>query len=242
MMGLVRPSRFDYDQSMVDTPDISLVARLIGEPTRGRMLTVLMDGRAHTATELALESGVTPSTASSHLAQLVDAHIATIVRQGRHRYFRLASPEVARVIEGLMTIAPRTRSGVARGEARDDPLRTARSCYDHLAGEAAVRLFDRLLARGYLDGDPDALWLTRPGESWCHRIGIDLDAVHTTRRPLCRSCLDWSERRQHLGGALGAALLHRLLTIGYARRVRASRVVILSSMGQLFVDRLLLSR
>jgi DNA-binding transcriptional ArsR family regulator len=234
--------RFGYDRNMVDTPDISLVARLIGEPTRGRMLTVLMDGRAHTATELALESGVTPSTASSHLAQLVDARITSIVRQGRHRYFRLASPQVAAVIEGLMTIAPPRQLVVPHGQARDEALRKARSCYDHLAGEAAVVLLDRLRARGYLDGDEGTLTLTKGGESWCERIGVDLDACRSTRRPLCRPCLDWSERRHHLGGALGAALLQRLLTLGYARRSRASRAVTLSPMWSLFVERLTVPR
>ena len=241
MMAVASVERFDYDRSMLDNPDISLVARLIGEPARARMLSILMDGRAHTATELALESGVTPSTASSHLTQLVNARIVGIVRQGRHRYFRIARPEVANVIEGLMTIAP-PPSASGNSQIRDGALRKARSCYDHLAGESAVQLLDRLRARGYLVGDATTSSLTKQGETWCRSIRIDLDACRTTRRPLCKTCLDWSERRYHLGGALGAALLQQLLTLGYARRVKESRVIKLSALGELFVDRLVLSR
>jgi DNA-binding transcriptional ArsR family regulator len=223
---------------MLDTPDLASIAALVGEPTRARMLAALMDGRAWTATELALAGGVTPSTASSHLARLTGAGLLAITRQGRHRYFRIAAPEVAAAIEGLTSLAARGRAPAPRPGPRDEGLRRARVCYDHLAGEAAVRLLERMRARGLVAGEDDALALTARGEGWCARIGIDLRSLRATRRRLCRACLDWSERRTHLAGALGAALLDRMLALRYARRAREGRVVILSPRGEAFVERL----
>lgn len=217
-------------------PDFVSIAALVGEPTRATMLAALMDGRAHTATELALEAGVTPSTASSHLARLTAGGLLGIARQGRHRYYRIPTPEVAAAIEGLMSIAPR-RSPPRTGPA-DEAMRRARVCYDHLAGEAAVRLLARLRAEGLVSGGDDAMALTPQGEAWCGRIGIDLDAMRVRRRRVCRPCLDWSERRTHLAGALGAALLDRLLALRYARRQPGSRVVVLAPRGESFVEHL----
>jgi DNA-binding transcriptional ArsR family regulator len=223
---------------MSDRPDIAFVAALLGDPTRSRMLTVLMDGRAQTATELALEGGVSASTASSHLARLTVAGFVTLAKQGRHRYFRIAAPEVAAAIEGLMGIAPRGRARPARTGACDEGLRRARVCYDHLAGEAGVRLLERLRERHFVGGSSEAIELTRAGERWCREAGIDLETLRAKRRPLCRSCLDWSERRIHLAGALGAALLDRLFDLCYARRGPGSRAVIVSSRGEAFIERL----
>lgn len=217
--------------------DFASVAALAGDPTRAAMLTLLMDGRAHTATELALESGVTPSTASSHLARLAEGGLVAIARQGRHRYFRIPSPEVARAIEGLMSLAP---GGAARAAPRgpaDAGLRRARVCYDHLAGEAGVRLLDRLRADGVIGGDDEGVVLTPEGEAWCARVGIDLAALRARRRGLCRACLDWSERRTHLAGALGAAILQHLMASGHARRARDSRAIVLTRRGDAFVER-----
>ncbi|MBC7788610.1 MAG: winged helix-turn-helix transcriptional regulator [Anaerolineae bacterium] len=223
---------------MHDVPDIASVARLMGDPTRARMLTALMDGRALTATELSLQGGVTPSTASSHLARLAAAGLTEIVQQGRHRYFRIASPEVAAAIEGLMSIAPRKELRTIIPGPGTDALRRARVCYDHLAGEVAVRLLERLREKKLVSGVDETLALTVNGEAWCERIGIDLVALNARRRRICRPCLDWSERRTHLGGALGAAILDRLMALRYARRVRASRMVVLSARGEAFVERL----
>jgi DNA-binding transcriptional ArsR family regulator len=219
---------------MSSTPDFASVAALFGEPARAAMLAVLMDGRAHTATELALHAGVTPSTASSHLARLTAGGLLTIARQGRHRYFRITSPEVGAAIEGLMSIAPRTEA--RRRAPRDERLRRARVCYDHLAGEAGVRLLERMRERALVAGRDDALRLTDDGEEWCARVGIDLEALRARRRGLCRGCLDWSERRTHLAGAVGAAVLERLLALGYARREPGSRVVILAPRGESFIE------
>jgi DNA-binding transcriptional ArsR family regulator len=223
---------------MLDTPDIAYVAALVGDPTRGRMLTALMDGRALTATELALEGGVLPSTASSHLARLTAAGLVSLVTQGRHRYYRLSAPEVAAAIESLMSIAPRVGRPPVNGGPLDEGLRRARVCYDHLAGEAAVQMLKRLRDKGILDGGDAALALTRKGEAWCAGAGIDLATLRRKRRPLCRACLDWTERRTHLAGALGAAILERLFAQRYARRETGSRAVILSPRGEAFVERL----
>jgi len=224
---------------MHDIPEISATAGLLADPTRGRMLSALMQGKALTATELALEGGVTASTASSHLARLTDAGLIAIAQQGRHRYFQLASPEVAAAIEGLMAISvpPVARQVVMPGP-RDEAMRHARVCYDHLAGEAAVRMLDRMQGRKLVTVARDAIELTGAGKTWCRRVGVDLEALGETRRRLCRPCLDWSERRTHLAGALGCALLERLFALRYARRVRDSRVVVLSPLGEAFVERL----
>lgn len=227
---------------MPDSPDIAAVARLVGDPTRSRMLAALMDGRAHTATELALDGEVTASTASSHLARLTEAGLLAMVRQGRHRYFRLTGPDVAAAIEGLMSIAPPGNRPMRRPGPRSEPLRHARICYDHLAGEVAVRLLDRLREQKLISGRDQTMALTSSGEAWCARVGIDLTRLRARRRRICRPCLDWSERRTHLAGALGAALLDRLLALRFAHRERGGRTVTLSPRGEGFLERLLIVR
>ena len=227
---------------MTPSPDIAAIAALMGEPTRGRMLTSLMDGRAQTATELALAGGVSASTASSHLSRLTSARLVEIAKQGRHRYYRLASADVARAIESLMSIAPAQRAASVASANVSDDLRRARVCYDHLAGEAGVQLLARLRAAGYVRGKDDAMELTSAGATWCGRIGIDFDSLTATRRRVCRPCLDWTERRTHLGGSLGAALLERLIGLRYARRLRDSRVVALTVQGEHFLEKLELYR
>ncbi|WP_420128712.1 ArsR/SmtB family transcription factor [Longimicrobium sp.] len=219
---------------MSSTIDLASVAALVGEPARAAMLMALMDGRAHTATELALHAGVTASTASSHLARLAAGGLVAIARQGRHRYFRIPTPEIGAAIEGLMSIAPRAQAA-PRGP-RDERMRRARVCYDHLAGEAGVRLLERLREQGLIAGGDEALRLTEAGEAWCGRVGIDLEALRARRRGMCRGCLDWSERRTHLAGAVGAALLDRLMARGYARREPGSRVVVLAPRGDSFIE------
>jgi DNA-binding transcriptional ArsR family regulator len=207
-----------------DTPDLAGLAALIGDPARARMLTAVMSGKALTATELALEAGVAASTASTHLAKLTTGQILAIEKQGRHRYFRLFDAEVAEMLEGLMEIAsrrgPRRRTGPA-----DPALRTARVCYDHLAGERGVWLMDQLRDRKLLDPSPHA-------EEFFSGFGIDIPSLSKSRRPLCRPCLDWSERRHHLGGALGAAILDRIFTLRWARRELDSRAVVFSANGE----------
>jgi len=202
---------------MKEGPNIAGVAALIGDPARANVLTALIDGRALTVSELAQAAGVGLPTASGHLAKLAQAGLILGERQGRHRYFRLSGPDVAQALEALMGLAERTGAKRVRTGPREPALRQARACYDHLAGETAVAMFDALIARGALTTD-DEPELTAAGETTFRDLGLDLEELRRSNRPLCRRCLDWSERRAHLGGALGAAILERLLSEGLARR------------------------
>jgi DNA-binding transcriptional ArsR family regulator len=204
------------------------------------MLNALMDGRALTATELALDAGVTPSTASSHLAKLRQAGHISLAVQGRHRYFRIATTEIAALLENLMGMV--AVGGTARFGPPDQGLRQARVCYDHLAGELGVGLLERMHERRLVRGDGEFLELTIHGENWVAELGIDLEGLRRKARPLVRSCLDWSERRDHLAGAVGAAILTRLFELRLARRDLISRAVSISVPGQAFLAGLELPR
>jgi DNA-binding transcriptional ArsR family regulator len=223
------------DREHDSEPDIATVAALLGEPARARMLTALMEGRALTATELALEARVAPSTASSHLGRLLTSGLVTVARQGRHRYFRLAGEQVAAALEGLMALAPPQRLRARRPGPRDAGLRRARICYDHLAGELAVGLLARLQERELLRSGGRGIEVTPAGVVWLADLGVDVEVLRARRRPLCLPCLDWSERRFHLAGALGAALLERLLALRLLRRQPGSRAVAVSPRGEAFV-------
>lgn len=220
---------------MSETPDFALLAGAIADPTRCRMLMSLMRGQALTATELALDGGVTPSTASSHLGRLMDAGLVSVARQGRHRYFRIARREVAELLEGMASLGNSGGSRITTGP-RDPALRHARVCYDHLAGETAVQLLAHLREHQLLLGDDDSLTLSARGETWATALGIDLQALRAKRRRQCRPCLDWSERRTHLAGSLGAAILERMVVLRYVRRT-AGRAVTLSENGRRLVER-----
>jgi hypothetical protein len=182
-------------------------------------------GPALTATELAGEAGVTRSTVSGHLAKLEKASLVTVERQGRHRYFRVADPDVVALLEALLPVAARAGHLRLRAGPRDPELRRARSCYDHLAGDLAVRMFDAFVDRGLLGRKGEALRVTAAGRRFFARKEIDIAAIEHSRRPLCRCCLDWSERRSHLSGALGAAIFSHILTQGWAARRAGSRIV-----------------
>ena len=201
---------------MKEGPDISIIASLIGNPASANMLMALMAGPALTATELAQEAGLMLSTASGHLAKLEDAGLVAVERQGRHRYFRLADADVASALEGLIPLAARAGHTRIRTGPRDPELRQARSCYDHLAGDLAVRMFDRFVERRLLTRGGDAMRVTASGKRFFAKAGIDVDALERGRRALCRPCLDWSERRSHLGGALGGAIFDRIIAQGWA--------------------------
>jgi len=225
---------------MKDGPDIARVGALIGDPARANILSALMSGKALTATELAAEAGITGQTASSHLKKLIEGGLLTQAKQGRHRYFTLAGPDVGVTLEALMGLAARKGHLRTRTGPKDPAMRAARVCYDHLAGDMAVRIFDSLQARGFLEvsSDRGGLALTPNGKTFVTDFGIDLTALSRNRRPLCRACLDWSERRNHLAGGLGAALLTRFQEEDWLRREAGSRVVHISAKGHTELVRL----
>jgi DNA-binding transcriptional ArsR family regulator len=214
------------------------VAALAGDPARASMLHALMDGRALTASELARAAGVAPQTASGHLAKMTAAGLLVAHSQGRHRYHRLASPAVACMMESIMQVAAGLEPArpIVVGP-REAALRVARTCYDHLAGRLGVALADAMVGRGYVELGLDAGLLTEPGAELLHRIGIDPGTLagppeRRARRVMCRPCLDWSERRPHLAGAVGAALCAHSLSRGWIRRIDGTRAVAVTPKGQ----------
>lgn len=217
---------------MKDVPDISRVASLIGDPARANMLSALMTGRALTATELACEAGVTKQTASAHLSRLVGGGLLKQVAQGRNRYFSIADADVAAAIEALDAVAAKGAGRRVRPGPKDTALRRARVCYDHLAGELGVDLFERLEARGLIAVSEGGAALTAKGERKFSTLGVDIAALKRGRRPVCRPCLDWSERKFHLGGALGKSLLDEILARKWAARSRNDRTARFTAWGE----------
>ncbi|MHA7772047.1 ArsR/SmtB family transcription factor [Roseibium sp. M-1] len=219
---------------MKDGPDIARIGALMGDPARANILSALLSGKALTATELATEAGITGPTASSHLKKLMEGGLLAQAKQGRHRYFTLAGPEVGAVLEAVMGLAARKGHLRTRTGPKDPKMRAARVCYDHLAGDMAVRIFDSLQARNFLavSSDTGGLALTEDGEGFVSGIGIDLPSLTANRRPMCRACLDWSERRNHLAGSLGAALLTRFMERNWLRREISGRIVHISPKGE----------
>lgn len=215
---------------MTDGPDIAAIAALLGDPGRASMLTALMTGGALTAGELAREAGVTPQTASSHLARLESGGLLVGRKEGRRRYYALSDPDVAAVIEALMGLAARTGRTRARTGPKEASLRQARVCYDHLAGDFGVAMLDSLTARNLITEADGALSLTSTGARFMEALGLDLAAL-SRRRPLCKSCLDWSARRNHLAGSLGASLLQRFYALGWASREAGTRLIVFSPKG-----------
>jgi DNA-binding transcriptional ArsR family regulator len=234
--GGADPSR---SSPMANNAKFAAVASLAGDPARAGMLHALMDGRALTASELAHVAGITPQTASGHLARLVDAGLLCVQKQGRHRYHQLASRAVAQMMESIMLVA--SDLDLARPPLfvgpRDEALRAARTCYDHLAGRLGVALADALVAGGHTELSNDAGLVTDAGIELFDRVGIDVESLFASRRKrpariLCRPCLDWSERRPHLAGVLGAALCTHSFTKVWIRRINGTRAVIITPKGQ----------
>lgn len=217
---------------MKDGPDIAAIAALIGDPARANMLTALMSGRALTANELASEAGVTASTASAHIAKMINGGLLTQRKQGRHRYHTLAHDSVGAALESLMGLAAAQGHLRTRAGPRDPALRRARVCYDHLAGELGVAMFDSLRATGRLSGNEENVVLTEAGRSFAIEFGLDIGGLEAARRPLCRTCLDWSMRRTHLAGGLGAGLLTRIYELGWAKRSDGARIVSFTATGE----------
>jgi DNA-binding transcriptional ArsR family regulator len=210
---------------------IAPVAALVADGTRAAMLQALGDGRALPAWELAAEGGVKAPTASAHLAKLVDGGLLAVERHGRHAVYRLASPQVGRLLEALATLAPAAAPGTFREARHGRDLRLARSCYDHLAGRLGVVVSDALVRTGMLRLRGASYVLTARGERALRRLGVDPDAARTARRAFARPCLDWSERRPHLAGALGQALLARFLANDWLARRRTGRSLLVTERG-----------
>jgi DNA-binding transcriptional ArsR family regulator len=217
---------------MTSGPNIATVANLIGDRARADILTALLSGKALTATELADVACITKQTASTHLAKLVDHKLLILEKQGRHRYFRLADDHVARMLEGLMDVAQRVGAIRLQTGPGEPALRHARVCYDHLAGEIGVQLFTSMRQRNVLQVIGEGAELTAQGGDFFRDLGIDIDALTASSRPLCRMCLDWSERRHHLAGALGAALLEFFFKRNWAKRQKNSRIVTIAPAGK----------
>ena len=228
---------------MLTTSGLAETAALVGDPARANMLLALMDGRALTATELAGAGGITPQTASAHLARLTQAGLIVVERQGRHRYHRLASITVAQMLEGIMAVAatpPRLAKAPPRTGPRDRALRRARTCYDHLAGQIAVAMADRMIECEHVELSSDGGILTEAGETFLRSIGVDLDRAAPRakrKRVFCRPCLDWSERRPHIAGTVGTALLATFFARDWVRRVDSSRAVTVTPAGRHALDR-----
>jgi DNA-binding transcriptional ArsR family regulator len=222
---------------MTNGPYIAEAASLIGDPARANMLAALVGGHAMTATELGLSAGVAASTASGHLAKLLEGRLVSVTSTGRHRYFRLASPGVARVLEDLMALAT---DGPPRHRPKsrcDDAMARARTCYDHLAGKLGVALADSMASRGLIILSDDGGLITDAGGDFLSDLGVELQ-TKKVRRTLCRPCLDWSERRWHVGGAVGAALADRCFALGWTERRSDSRAITITAAGERAFDEL----
>jgi DNA-binding transcriptional ArsR family regulator len=222
--------------------NIALPAALIGDPARAAILSALCDGRAQPAGALAYAARVTPQSASNHLAKLLEGGLLAVEVEGRHRYYRLASPQVASAMEALAHLAPPIRSLDAPRTPKARRLRFSRSCYDHLAGRLGVAVAAQLEARGYLvalDRASKQYALSLAGRRWFQQLGVEVDSLETTAPGFARRCLDWTERRHHLAGRLGAALMSRFIDLGYLRRDGASRSLSVTPTGVSELRRLL---
>lgn len=217
---------------MDGTPNIAKIGALLGDNTRAQMLTALMHGKALTASELAREAGVTAQTATTHLAKLEEGGLLALRKQGRHKYFTLASDEIAALLEKLMDLSASREPLRTTVGPRDAAMRHARVCYNHLAGSKGIQLHDSLMKNRYLVKRDGALSLTKKGRIFIQEFGIDYDALQASRSPLCLECLDWSERRSHLAGSLGRALFTHFENLAWVKRDNNSRIVRFTPNGE----------
>jgi DNA-binding transcriptional ArsR family regulator len=233
----------DADRDTAHFPGLSRIGALLADPGRAAMLWSLMDGAARPAGELTLIAGLSPSAASGHLAKLAEAGLLALEVRGRHRYYRIATPEIAAAIEALAHLAqasaPARPAPVVAARTVPVEMRYARTCYDHMAGELAVRVFDHLLARGWLVDEGGSVETTDSGAAELARLGIDVSAQRSRKRRFACTCLDWSERRAHLGGALGAALLEHWTEHRWVEHAEKPRVLRITPAGRERFDALL---
>lgn len=217
---------------MVESPNIAALAAPLADPARARMVLALMDGRARTVGELGAAAGLSKAGASEHAARLLEAGLLRAEKQGRHKYLALAGPEVARLIEAMMALASAAPTRLPQPGPRDPALREARLCYNHLAGAQGVRLYQSLSARGFLEHRSGGLELSAAGREFCLGFGLTEADLAPARAPLCRDCLDWSERQSHLAGRLGRLILARIETKGWLRRRQGSRALLVTPEGR----------
>lgn len=216
---------------MSQEPDLATIATLVGEPSRAQILLALMGGEALPASELAYRAGITPQTASSHLSKLLDGGLVKMMKNGRHRYYALKSHQVATTLESLQLIAPMQKNITRRQSKISPELCYARTCYDHLAGQLGVAVTDALVSKGYLTVEDDTYQVTSDGTDWFASIDIDLSALRKKRRKFAFTCLDWSERKFHIGGSLGAAIADTFIDTGWIKRHAQNRSLTITYTG-----------
>lgn len=214
-------------------PNMAEIAALLGETSRATILASMMDGRFHTASELAYMAAIKPQTASFHLAKLVEGKLIKVEKQGRHRYFQLAGEDIAQFLESFLAISPPPEIRSLRQSSQIKLLQDARTCYDHLAGKLGVQLTESMLKAGYLTLEGKQFVLTDEGILFFTTFGIDLTALKRKRRSFSHACLDWSERRYHLAGALGSELLNQFFNLGWLIRVPSIRAIKVTEKGKI---------
>ncbi|WP_315822371.1 helix-turn-helix transcriptional regulator [Paraflavitalea speifideaquila] len=214
------------------------MATLIGEPARATMLWSMLDGRAYTAGELALMAGISPQSASNHLTKLMEADLLKMEKQGKHRYYRFAKSEVATALEAISQLIPGKEQVHPSKSFKNGDIQYARTCYDHLAGKVAVNLTQGLVQQKIIHLREDEYEVTTKGTTWFEELGIDIADLKQQKRLFARPCLDWTERKHHLAGALGAALLDQMLALNWLRRKAHERTVILTAKGEKAVAQL----
>lgn len=212
--------------------NVAMIASLVSEPSRAAILTALLDGRFHTASELAHMAGIKPQTASFHLAKMTEAQVVSVEKQGRHRYYGIQDPEVAQVMESLLSIAPPVPIKSFKQASENEAIRLARTCYDHVAGHLGVQIMSFFMQKGILSEDQDGLHITQQGEIFFADFQINLKNTRQKRRSFSHKCLDWSERRHHLAGALGSALLDRLFELHWVEHLPTTRAIRITAEGK----------
>ena len=217
--------------------DLGSMAALIGDPIRANILWALLDGRAYTASELAVTVDTTPQNLSMHLSKLIKADLLSVEIQGRHRYYAFSRPEVAYAVESLAGLLPSTPKEAAVKE--DPPIRTCRTCYDHLAGKVGVALTETLVKQHLLEHAGKNFAPTPKGIRWFKELGIDCESLKDQRRSFARACLDWTERRPHLAGSLGAAVCQKMFDESWLRRLSNTRAVLVTPKGRKALSELL---
>ncbi|MBF4492806.1 winged helix-turn-helix transcriptional regulator [Flavobacterium sp. MR2016-29] len=207
-------------------------ASLIGDPTRALILWTLLDGRAFTATELAVSANTSPQNISMHLGKLLDADLLCVEKQGRHKYYRFSNKEVAYALEAMASLVPKPKVSVENKTENYPPIKFCRTCYDHLAGKIGVALTDSLLEQKIIVEKNNAFEISFEGEKWFSNFGINLEEAQKQKRIFLKPCLDWSERRNHLAGSVGALLLNKMISEDWLRKTKNSRAIIVTAKGE----------